>query len=117
MLGEAERSPLTLSLPGRRLLERLLADPGEPARCWPTALIGRRLRQGPPSLERLVAQLRQAGWYAGASGVMTLLDKGPFPTAPRASMASEIFGTAALFWVLIPVGLAGGALLLKLLKD
>ncbi|MBD2424170.1 cytochrome b6-f complex subunit PetM [Cyanobium sp. Alchichica 3B3-8F6] len=29
-------------------------------------------------------------------------------------MASEIFGTAALFWVLIPVGLAGGALLLKL---
>ena len=29
-------------------------------------------------------------------------------------MASEIFGTAALFWVLIPLGLAGGALLLKL---
>ncbi len=29
-------------------------------------------------------------------------------------MASEIFGVAALFWVLIPVGLAGGALLLKL---
>ncbi len=29
-------------------------------------------------------------------------------------MASEIFGIAALFWVLIPVGLAGGALLLKL---
>ena len=33
------------------------------------------------------------------------------------TMASEIFGTAALFWVLIPVGLAGGALLLKLLND
>ena len=29
-------------------------------------------------------------------------------------MASEIFGTAAIFWVLIPVGLTGGALLLKL---
>ena len=29
-------------------------------------------------------------------------------------MASEIFGPAALFWVLIPIGLAGGALLLKL---
>ncbi|MBE9155137.1 cytochrome b6-f complex subunit PetM [Cyanobium sp. LEGE 06143] len=28
-------------------------------------------------------------------------------------MASEIFGIAALFWVLIPVGLAGGALLLR----
>jgi iron complex outermembrane receptor protein len=26
-------------------------------------------------------------------------------------MASEIFGTAALFWVLIPIGLVGGALL------
>lgn len=37
--------------------------------------------------------------------------------APFRAMASEIFGTAALFWVLIPVGLAGGALLLKLLKD
>jgi cytochrome b6-f complex subunit 7 len=32
-------------------------------------------------------------------------------------MASEIFGTAALFWVLIPVGLLGGSLLLKALKD
>ena len=32
-------------------------------------------------------------------------------------MASEIFGIAAVFWVLIPVGLAGGALLLKLQKD
>jgi cytochrome b6-f complex subunit 7 len=28
-------------------------------------------------------------------------------------MASEIFGTAALFWVLIPVGLLGGVLLLR----
>ncbi|CAK6686619.1 MULTISPECIES: cytochrome b6-f complex subunit PetM [unclassified Synechococcus] len=32
-------------------------------------------------------------------------------------MASEIFFTAAVFWVLIPVGLVGGALLLKLQKD
>ena len=46
--------------------------------------------------------------------------------APRAAqweaplhpwMASEIFGTAALFWVLIPVGMVGGALLLKLLDE
>ena len=33
------------------------------------------------------------------------------------SMASEIFGVAAIFWVLNPVGLAGGALLLKLQGD
>ena len=32
-------------------------------------------------------------------------------------MATEIFFTAAVFWVLIPVGLVGGALLLKLQKD
>ena len=32
-------------------------------------------------------------------------------------MASEIFGVAAIFWVLIPVGLIGGALLLKLQGD
>jgi cytochrome b6-f complex subunit 7 len=33
------------------------------------------------------------------------------PAAP--AMASEIFGIAALFWVLIPVGLVGGVLLLR----
>jgi len=32
-------------------------------------------------------------------------------------MASEIFGIAAVFWVLITVGLLGGALLLKLQGD
>ena len=32
-------------------------------------------------------------------------------------MASEIFGIAAVFWILIPVGLVGGALLLKLQRD
>ena len=32
-------------------------------------------------------------------------------------MASEIFGVAAVFWVLIPIGLVGVALLLKLEKE
>ncbi|MCE2836408.1 MAG: cytochrome b6-f complex subunit PetM [Cyanobacteriota bacterium] len=31
-------------------------------------------------------------------------------------MASEIFGTAALFWVLIGVGLASGALMVRLFR-
>ena len=35
-------------------------------------------------------------------------------TFARADMAAEIFGVAALFWILIPVGLAGGWLVLKL---
>ena len=96
MLGEAESSPLTLSLPGRRVLERLLADPGEPARCWPTALIGRCIRQGPPSLERLVAQLRQAGWYAGASGLMTgqLRSDAPWPLIVATAGAGDGFDPA-----------------------
>ena len=46
---------------------------------------------------------------------MDLLDRNRLPTFRF--MASEIFGTAALFWVLIPVGLLGGSLLLKVLKD
>ena len=41
------------------------------------------------------------------------LDKLPL-TCCAPPMALEIFGTAALFWVLIPLGLLGGALLLKL---
>jgi len=32
-------------------------------------------------------------------------------------MASEIFGIAAVFGILIPLGLVGGALLLKLQGD
>ena len=81
MLAEAERSPLSLAPAGRRLLERLAADPGEPARCWPTATIARALGQGPPPLERLVHDLRAAGWRAAASGVMAgqLRSDAPWP--------------------------------------
>ncbi len=52
MLVEADRSPPSLAPAGRRLLERLHEDPGE------------------PSLERLVAARQAGGWRAGASGVM-----------------------------------------------
>jgi tRNA (guanine26-N2/guanine27-N2)-dimethyltransferase len=81
MAEEAERSPLSLAPQGRRLLERLAADPGEPARCWPTAWIARALGQGPPPLERLVGDLRAAGWQAGVSGVMAgqLRSDAPWP--------------------------------------
>jgi tRNA (guanine26-N2/guanine27-N2)-dimethyltransferase len=81
MEAEAGRSPLSLAPESRRLLERLAADSGEPARCWPTAWIGRALGQGPPPLEPLVAGLRAAGWRAGASGVMAgqLRSDAPWP--------------------------------------
>ena len=32
-------------------------------------------------------------------------------------MAKEIFSIAAVFWILIPIGLVGGALLLKFKGD
>ena len=81
MRAEAEASPLTLAPESRRLLERLAADPGEPARCWPTDWIGRALGQGPPPLDRLVDDLRAAGWRAGPSGVMAgqLRSDAPWP--------------------------------------
>ncbi len=81
MLAEAERSPQTLAPAGRRLLERLHDDPGESARCWSTAAIGRALGQGPPPLVPLVAALRSAGWSAGVSGVMAgqLRCEAPWP--------------------------------------
>ena len=44
---------------------------------------------------------------------MKLLNKDPVIAHLRQPMASEIFGIAAIFWVLSPLGLAGGALLLK----
>lgn len=53
-----------------RLLAALAADEGSPARCWPTAEIGRRLRQGPPPLLPLLEALRREGWRANASGLM-----------------------------------------------
>ena len=66
---------------------------------------------------------RPVALLRGSSAVMLLgtkscekgqrLDKLPH-TCCAPPMASEIFGTAALFWVLIPLGLLGGALLLKL---
>lgn len=65
-----------------RLLERLRHDPGWPARCWPTAEIGRRLGTGPPPLQRLVASLQAEGWSTSASGVMPgcLRSQAPWPT-------------------------------------
>ena len=53
-----------------RLLARLLADPGRPARCWPSAELGRRLGGGPPATQALVQALEAEGYTALRSGVM-----------------------------------------------
>lgn len=63
--------PQTLAPQGRRLLERLQADPGLPVCCWSTDELAQRLGlAGPPSLRRLVQALRGDGYSAVASGVM-----------------------------------------------
>ena len=54
----------------RRLLAKLLADPGVPARCWPTAELGRRLGGGPPATDALLQALEAEGFTALRSGVM-----------------------------------------------
>jgi tRNA (guanine26-N2/guanine27-N2)-dimethyltransferase len=59
-----------LARPSRRLLAALLADPGLPALCWPTAELGRRLGGGPPATEVLLAALQAEGYTALRSGVM-----------------------------------------------
>ena len=64
-----------------KLLAGLAADPGVPARCWPTADLARRLKQGPPRLDLLVEELRSQGAQAWASGVMAgqLRSDAPWP--------------------------------------
>lgn len=132
-LGLQQISPVTL-----RLLRRLQADPGDCPTVWPTDELASRLGGGgPPVLARLVQALHAEGYRASASGVMpaqvrtdaelpqllqictSLRGKGFKWACDRfaQTMAAEIFGTAAIFWVLIPIGLAGGALLLKLQGD
>ncbi len=55
----------------QRLLLRLQADCGSPARVWTTAELSRRLGlAGPPPLKALVNSLRSAGQTACCSGVM-----------------------------------------------
>jgi tRNA (guanine26-N2/guanine27-N2)-dimethyltransferase len=66
----ASQSPASLGLPASRLLATLRTDPGEPARCWPLAEIGRRLGGGAPRQVRLLEELRSRGHRATASGVM-----------------------------------------------
>nr|WP_244281471.1 N2,N2-dimethylguanosine tRNA methyltransferase [Synechococcus sp. UW105] len=71
LLELADALEHTLAKPGRRLLQRLQADPGLPVCCWSTAELARRLQlQGPPSLHDLVGVLQASGYQACASGVM-----------------------------------------------
>ena len=62
---------MSLSVAGRRLLQRLERDSGLPVCCWSTAELASRLRlDGPPALEALVQSLVNAGHLACSSAVM-----------------------------------------------
>jgi len=59
-----------IARPSAALLKSLVADPGVPARCWPTAELGRRLGGGTPATAALLAALEAEGYQAHRSGVM-----------------------------------------------
>ena len=92
MASQAEQSPPTLGAEGARLLARLQADPGLPARCWPTDLIARRLGGGPPRLGDLVEALRAAGFGASASGVMAAQVRSDAPWPELLEIARRLAG-------------------------
>ena len=81
MADQARQAPASLGGPAARLLERLAADPGLPARVWPTALVARHLGGGPPPLRTLVEALREQGYGAHVSAVMAgqLRTDAPWP--------------------------------------
>jgi tRNA (guanine26-N2/guanine27-N2)-dimethyltransferase len=81
LLELAGQGAASLAPASRLLLEKLRADTGVSARCWPMAEIARRLHSGPPPLAWLVAELRLGGWCAEASGVMSgqLRSNAPWP--------------------------------------
>lgn len=71
MAAQVEQLPAAcVAAPTRRLLEALQADPGVPARSWPTAELGRRLGGGPPATAELLERLHAAGYSGVRSGVM-----------------------------------------------
>lgn len=92
MAAQAKESPCSLGVEGARLLARLQADPGVPARCWPTDRIARCLGGGPPRLGDLVAALRAAGHSASASGVMAAQVRSDAPWPALLEIARQLTG-------------------------
>ena len=90
------RSQTLVAKPALKLLTALAADPGAPARCWPTADLARRLKQGPPRLDHLVKALRAQGAQAWPSGVMAgqLRSDAPWPLILQTAQVCAARATA-----------------------
>ncbi len=86
--------PGTTASASVRLLERLAADRGLPARVWPTAEIARHLGSGPPRLTDLVERLRQAGHRAGVGGIGAAVLRSDAPWPKILATARDLVGTA-----------------------
>ena len=70
-LGRLLNLPVPVAGATQRLIRRLRADSGFPARVWSTAELAHRLGlRGPPPVAEMVQALRNAGQSASASGVM-----------------------------------------------
>ncbi len=80
----------SLGSEGSRLLRALASDPGLPARCWPLAVIARRLGSGPPRLQELMAALRDDGWEARASAVMAAQVRSDAPWSRLLELARSL---------------------------
>jgi tRNA (guanine26-N2/guanine27-N2)-dimethyltransferase len=80
----------SLGSEGARLLQALATDPGLPARCWPLAVVARRLGSGPPRLGELVAALTDDGWEARASAVMAAQVRSDAPWTRVLELARQL---------------------------
>lgn len=90
MAMEASSIPTSLSREGGLLLARLQTDRGAPARCWPNALIARRLRSPQVPLKDLVGRLQAEGYGASASGVMAGQLRSDAPWGRILALAGEL---------------------------
>ncbi|MFZ9228677.1 MAG: N2,N2-dimethylguanosine tRNA methyltransferase [Prochlorococcaceae cyanobacterium] len=77
------------------LLDRLTDDPGDLPRCWPLSTIGRHLGGGPPPLAALRTALQQAGYRAGASGVMAAQLRSDAPWGQILATARQLQASTA----------------------
>lgn len=95
MAAEADTNPISLCKESARLLARLQSDMGSPARCWPNALIGHHLRSSQAPLSSLVSRLREEGYEASASGVMSGQIRSDAPWSLILELAGDLVRGAA----------------------
>lgn len=90
MVSEAAAVPQSLCREASALLDRLRADHGWPARCWPYAQVARHLGSQRPPLKALVERLRREGFQASPSGVMPGQLRSDAPWSTILALAADL---------------------------